>query len=87
VQLHYINNLCFIDGEKILNEVEILKNIPIEIIQGRYDMVCPPKTAYELKKKLPHSKLTIIPNAGHSASESGTLSSLISATEKFKSLF
>jgi proline iminopeptidase len=87
VQLHYINNLCFIDGEKILNEVEILKNIPIEIIQGRYDMVCPPKTAYELNKKLPHSKLTIIPNAGHSASEAGILSSLISATEKFKSLF
>ena len=87
VQLHYINNLCFIDGEKILNEIEVLKNTPIEIVQGRYDMVCPPKTAYELKKKLPHSKLTMIPDAGHSASESGTLSSLISATEKFKSLY
>jgi len=86
VQLHYINNLCFIDGKKILNEVEVLKNIPIEIVQGRYDMVCPPKTAYDLKQKLPHSKLNMIPDAGHSASESGILSSLISATEKFKSL-
>jgi len=84
VQLHYINNFCFIDGEKILNEVGVLKNIPVEIVQGRYDMVCPPKTAYDLKKKLPHSKLIIVADAGHSASESGTLSALISATEKFK---
>ena len=86
VQLHYINNLCFIDGEKILNKVEVLKNIPVEIVQGRYDMVCPPKTAYDLKQRLPHSQLVIIADAGHSASEDGTLSSLISATEKFKSL-
>jgi len=86
VQLHYINNLCFIDGEKILNKVEVLENIPVEIVQGRYDMVCPPKTAYDLKQRLPHSQLIIIADAGHSASEDGTLSSLISATEKFKSL-
>jgi proline iminopeptidase len=86
VQLHYINNLCFIDGEKILNKVEVLENIPVEIVQGRYDMVCPPKTAYDLKQRLPHSQLVIIADAGHSASEDGTLSSLISATEKFKSL-
>ena len=49
-------------------------------------MVCPPKTAYELKKKLPNCKLTMVADAGHSASEDGTLSSLISATEKFKSI-
>ena len=86
VQLHYINNFCFIDGDDILNKAKILRNIPIKIIQGRYDMVCPPKTAYDLKKQLPHSELIIIPDAGHSASEDGILSSLISATEEFKSL-
>jgi len=86
VQLHYINNLCFINGDDILKKVKVLKNIPVEIVQGRYDMVCPPKTAYDLKQKLPHSQLIMIANAGHSASEDGTLSSLISATEKFKSI-
>ena len=86
VQLHYINNLCFIDGDDILNKIKVLKNMPVEIVQGRYDMVCPPKTAYDLKQRLPHSELVIINDAGHSASEDGTLSSLISATEKFKSL-
>tara|TARA_B100000787_G_scaffold147081_1_gene117922 strand:+ start:52 stop:1017 length:966 start_codon:yes stop_codon:yes gene_type:complete len=86
VQLHYINNFCFIDGNDILKKITVLGNIPIEVVQGRYDMVCPPKTAYELKQKLPNSKLTIINNAGHSASEDGTLSALVCATEKFKSL-
>ena len=86
VQLHYINNLCFIDGNDILNKVKVLKDIPVEIVQGRYDMVCPPKTAYDLKQRLPHSELVLIADAGHSASEDGTLSSLICATEKFKSL-
>ena len=86
VQLHYIQNQCFIDGENKKKKVSILKDKPITIVQGRYDMVCPPKTAYELMKQLPNSDFFMIPNAGHSASESGTLSALIEATEKFKSL-
>ena len=86
VQLHYIQNQCFIDGEDILKKVSVLKDKPITIVQGRYDMVCPPKTAYELMKQLPNSDFFMISNAGHSASESGTLSALIEATEKFKSL-
>jgi proline iminopeptidase len=86
VQLHYIQNQCFVDGEAILNKVSILKDKPIIIVQGRYDMVCPPKTAYELMKRLPDSDFIMVPNAGHSASEPGTLSALIEATEKFKSL-
>ena len=84
VQLHYINNNCFVDGEDILEKSKILKDKPITIIQGRYDMVCPPKTAYELHQAIPHSKLIIVPNAGHSASEAGTLSALLDATDEFK---
>jgi proline iminopeptidase len=84
VQLHYINNNCFVDGEDILEKSKILKDKPITIIQGRYDMVCPRKTAYELHQAIPHSKLIIVPNAGHSASEAGTLSALLDATDEFK---
>jgi|TARA_B110000971_G_scaffold103085_1_gene106054 proline iminopeptidase len=86
VQLHYIQNQCFVDGDEILKKVNILKDKPIAIIQGRYDMVCPPKTAYELMKHLPDCDFIMVANAGHSASEPGTLSALIGATEKFKSL-
>lgn len=86
VQMHYIINNCFINGEEILDKANVLKSKPIVIVQGRYDMVCPPKTAYELTVKLPQAKLIMVPDAGHSASEKGTLSALIKATEDFKSL-
>ena len=86
VQLHYINNNCFVDGEDILEKSKILKDKPITIIQGRYDMVCPPKTAYELHQAIPHSKLIIVPDAGHSASEAGTLSALLDTTDEFKKI-
>jgi len=86
VQLHYINNNCFVDGEDILKKTNTLKDKPISIIQGRYDMVCPPKTAYELHQEIPHSKLIIVPDAGHSASEAGTLSALLDATNEFKGI-
>jgi proline iminopeptidase len=84
VQLHYINSNCFVNGEDILNQSKILKDKPITIVQGRYDMVCPPKTAFELHQKCPHSKLIMVEDAGHSASEQGTLSALIDATNEFK---
>ena len=74
------------DGKDILEKSKILKDKPITIIQGRYDMVCPPKTAYELHQAIPQSKLIIIPDAGHSASEAGTLSSLLDATDEFKAI-
>mgnify|MGYP001587449145 CR=1 FL=1 len=86
VQLHYINNNCFVDGEDILEKSKILKDKPITIIQGRYDMVCPLKTAYELHQAIPHSKLIIVPDAGHSASEAGTLSALLDTTDEFKKI-
>ena len=71
----------------MLEKSKILKDKPITIIQGRYDMVCPPpKTAYELHQAIPKSKLIIIPDAGHSASEAGTLSSLLDATDEFKTI-
>ena len=49
-------------------------------------MVCPPKTAFEVAQKMPQAEVIMVPNAGHSASEEGTLDSLIKATEKFKFL-
>jgi len=84
VQIHYINHNCFVNGEEILEKSKVLKNKPVSIIQGRYDMVCPPKSAHELHQIIPNSKLMMIPDAGHSASETGTLSALLDATEEFK---
>lgn len=85
VQIHYIQNHCFIGERDVLSEIQqTLGKIPTIIIQGRYDMVCPPLTAWELSKAMPHAELIIVPDAGHSAMESGICSALVAATEKFK---
>lgn len=84
VQIHYINNLCFINGAEVLNACEALSHIPTVIVQGRYDMVCPPKSAWQLSRAMPHAEFHIIPDAGHSAMETGVVSALVGATEQFK---
>lgn len=86
VQLHYIMHQCFVGERDLLQEVSRLSHIPTIIVQGRYDMVCPPQTAWELKQAMPHAELYMVPDAGHSAMEPGTLSALVAATERFKSL-
>lgn len=86
IQLHYILHACFIGERAMLREVSALKAIPTVIVQGRYDMVCPPLTAWELKQAMPHAEFVMVPDAGHSAMEPGTTSALVAATESFKSL-
>lgn len=85
VQIHYIKHHCFIGERDILTEVRLkLGHIPTTIIQGRYDMVCPPQTAWELSQVMPHADFIMVPDAGHSAMETGVASALVAATEKFK---
>lgn len=87
VQIHYIQHLCFVDGEQMLQmAASQLSIIPTTIVQGRYDMVCPPQTAWELAQKLPHATLVMVPDAGHSAMEAGTCQALLTATEHYKKL-
>ncbi|MBC7757095.1 MAG: prolyl aminopeptidase [Bdellovibrio sp.] len=86
VQIHYIRNQCFIDGDAILKSAITLNAIPTVIVQGRYDMVCPPLTAWQLTQAMPAAKLVMVADAGHSAMELGILNALIAATEQFKSL-
>lgn len=83
VQLHYLSNNGFIDGQKILDHIDVIRQIPTKIIQGRYDMVCPPHTAYELHKAWPEAEFIMIPDAGHSAMEPGIISALMNAVKSF----
>lgn len=63
IEIHYLANHCFVDEGYILHNVSKLK-MPIAIIQGRYDMVCPPRAAHDLHKALPNSQLIMTIN-GH----------------------
>lgn len=73
IENHYFMNKGFFDGDALLKELATsLKNVPVHIIQGRYDMVCPFKTAHDLKKAIPHARFTEIPTAGHSGKDDMT---------------
>jgi proline iminopeptidase len=87
VQIHYIVHRCFVGKRDLIAEAQaMLSHIPTVVVQGRYDMVCPPQTAWELAQALPHAEFIMVPDAGHSAMETGTCSALIGATEKFKAI-
>ncbi len=81
---YYMANHCFLEEGQLLQNIDKLKDIPIILINGRYDVICPPITAYRLHQKLPGSKLIIVERAGHSAIEPGIQSELILAVKQFE---
>lgn len=80
IDTHYASNRFFLQEGQLLRDAERLNDIPITIINGRYDMICPPVTAWRLHQKLPQSKLVIVEEAGHSEGEPGTTQALLEAT-------
>jgi proline iminopeptidase len=85
IECHYfINNSFYETDNWILENIDKIRQIPCWIVQGRYDVVCPAKSAWELHKEWPEAHFTIISDAGHAAAEPGTLSALIAATEACK---
>ena len=84
IENHYFMNKGFFDNENyILENIYKIRHIPTVIIQGRYDMVCPMKTAYDLHEVFPESELIIVPEAGHSAFEPNLIKELVKATSQF----
>ena len=83
IECHYfINNGFFNQDGWILDNINEINHIPITIVQGRYDVVCPIKSAWDLHKKLSNSKLYIIQNAGHSMLEKEIQNKLIELTNR-----
>jgi len=80
IECHYFMHNAFLDENQILNNADRLQNIPGVIVQGRYDLICPMESAWELHQVWPGAELKIIADAGHSATEPGTVDALISAT-------
>lgn len=87
IECHYFtNNAFFSTNSWILENVEKIRHIPGVIVQGRYDVVCPARSAWDLHKAWPEAKFTFIADSGHAAAEPGTRSALIEATESLKLL-
>ena len=84
IENHYFMNKGFLEHEKqLLDGIEKIRNIPAVIVQGRYDVVCPMETAYEVSKRWPEASFEIAQNSGHSAFEKEIVHLLVSATNKF----
>jgi proline iminopeptidase len=88
IECHYFMHNAFMESDDyLLDRAAEIHHIPCRIVQGRYDIVCPLRTAWELSAALPKGELRIVPDAGHSVKEPGILQELVQATEHFKELY
>jgi proline iminopeptidase len=86
IECHYFMNQGFFEEpNQMLRDIDKVSHLPCVIVQGRYDVVCPVRTAWALHLAWPSSELRIIADAGHSAFEPGIRSALIEATDGFAS--
>ena len=84
IENHYFINKGWFDTEnQLIENIDKIRSIPAVIVQGRYDVVCPMKTAWELSKAWPEAEMIIAPSSGHTAFEKEITHALISATNKF----
>ena len=84
IECHYfMNNAFFSSDNYLIENVGRIRHIPGVIVQGRYDVVCPIMSAWDLHRAWPEAELKIIPDAGHSISEPGIVAALVGATDRF----
>ena len=85
IECHYFVNGGFFEREdQLLRDVDRIRHIPAVIVQGRYDVVCPMRSAWDLHRAWPEAELRIVPDAGHSAFEPGIAHALLEATDRFR---
>jgi proline iminopeptidase len=84
IEAHYFVHGLFLSGDALLEGVARLRDIPCSIIQGRYDVVCPIRSADDLHRAWPEAEYVVVPDAGHSAREPGIARELVAATDRFR---
>jgi len=87
IECHYfMNNAFFPTDNHLIEQVGRIRHIPATIVQGRYDVVCPIQSAWELHRAWPEADFRVVPDAGHSATEPGIIHELVDATDRYKGL-
>ncbi|WP_460864593.1 prolyl aminopeptidase [Rhodococcus aerolatus] len=84
IENHYFRHGGFLDEEQLLRDADRLAGIPGVIVQGRYDVVCPARSAWDLHRAWPGSELVVVDDAGHSFAEPGITDALVGATDRFR---
>lgn len=84
IECHYFVHGGFFERDgQLLEGIDLIRDIPVAIVQGRYDMVTPVDSAWSLHREWPQASFVIVPDAGHSALEPGIASALVEATDRF----
>lgn len=84
IEAHYFINNMFLPPGYVMDNLGAISHLPCTLVQGRYDVICPPWTADALSRAWPDSKLVMVNDAGHSAFESGIRKALVDATDTFR---
>ncbi|MBM7367044.1 prolyl aminopeptidase [Gordonia hydrophobica] len=83
IENHYFVNHGFLDDGQLLANIETIAHIPAVIVQGRYDVVCPMRSAWDLHRAWPSAHLNVVDDAGHASFEAGIVHHLVEATDRF----
>ena len=84
IEAHYFSHHLFPPERDLGDRIDRIRHLPATIVQGRYDMVCPIRSADELARAWPEAEYVIVPDAGHSAMEPGIREQLVLAGERHK---
>lgn len=82
IEVHYFRNNRYRPEDQLLRRAHAMSHLPITIVQGRYDLLCPPISAVQLHRACPGSRLIMVDDAGHSATEPGIRSVLVSLMDE-----
>ena len=84
LEAHYFRHQGFMEPDQLIRNVGSIRHLPAIIVQGRYDVICPPVTAWRLHQAWPEARLQIIEDAGHAAFEPGIEAALVKACNRFR---
>jgi proline iminopeptidase len=86
LEAHYFRHGMFLEPDQLLRDVDRIRHIPGVIVHGRYDIICPVKTAFELHQAWPEAEFHVV-LAGHAASDPAIVDKLVAATDAFADRF
>jgi len=81
---HYFHNNCFLEDGQLLRDRHLIQHLPAVVVQGRYDMVCPPSSAWQLAQGWDRAELRMVPASGHALSEPRITAELVSVMDSIR---
>jgi proline iminopeptidase len=84
LEAHYFRHRGFFEPDQLIRHIDRIRHLPGVIVQGRYDVICPPATAWRLHEAWPQARFQVVEDAGHAAFEPGTEAALVAATNQFR---